>query len=332
MKVSAIAKILGGRVKGDDSIEIESIASFDSATKTDIAFCEGTTCKSTPTKAGCVIATIDSGFESAPAIIFVDKPKFSFAIIANELRNKTKPTSGIHSNSIISDSAVIHPSVSVGSFCTIEAGAKIGAGTTLMPGSFIGADVTIGENCLVYPKVTVGEKCVIGDDVVLYSGVVIGTDGFGYVRDGERIIKFPQIGKVVIGNRVEIGANSCVDRGALSDTEIGDDTKIDNQVQVGHNVSIGRRVLIAAHAGISGSVVIEDDVVIGGKAGLGDHVTIKQGAVLGGGSGVYPGKIVPAGFWAGSPIQQIREFKKKEALIRSLSKHNKEIRTLLSKF
>ena len=154
--------------------------------------------------------------------------------------------------------------------------------------------------------------------MILHAGVVIGADGFGYVRDVDRYVKFPQIGTVVIEDNVEIGANTCVDRGALSETRIGEGTKIDNLVQVGHNVRIGRRCVIAAQTGISGSTIIEDDCVIGGQVGFGDHVRVLSGAVIGSQAGVLPGKIVRPGVWWGTPIQPLDEYKRQNAYVKGL--------------
>ena len=176
---------------------------------------------------------------------------------------------------------------------------------------------------------SIEDGCTIGNNVILHAGVVIGADGFGYVKDenGE-YIKFPQIGTVVIEDNVEIGANTCIDRGALGETRIGEGTKIDNLVQVGHNVSIGKRCVIAAQTGISGSVTIEDDCVIGGQVGFGDHVTVKSGAVIGSQAGVLPGKIVRPGVWWGTPIQPLDEYKRQNAMVKGLERLRNDVKEL----
>jgi UDP-3-O-[3-hydroxymyristoyl] glucosamine N-acyltransferase len=163
---------------------------------------------------------------------------------------------------------------------------------------------------------------------MIHAGAIIGADGFGFVRDSDRYVKFPQIGSVIIENDVEIGANSCIDRGALGETRIGEGTKIDNLVHIGHNVNIGKRVVIAAQTGISGSVTIEDDCIIGGQVGIGDHVTIRKGAVIGSQAGVLPGKIVKPGVWWGTPIQPLNEYKRLHAHIKNLEKFKNELKQL----
>ncbi len=186
----------------------------------------------------------------------------------------------------------------------------------------------VGKNCIFHPNVFIEDGCTIGDNVILYSGAVIGKEGFGFVRDVDKHVKFPQIGTVIIEDDVEIGANSCVDRGALGETRIGKGTKIDNLVQVAHNVNIGERVVIAAQTGISGSVTIEDDCIIAGQVGFADHTTIKKGAIIGAKSAVFPGKIVREGIWCGIPFQPIDDYKRQNANIKAVPRLRKEIKIL----
>jgi UDP-3-O-[3-hydroxymyristoyl] glucosamine N-acyltransferase len=164
--------------------------------------------------------------------------------------------------------------------------------------------------------------------VILHAGVVIGADGFGYVRSETGYHKFPQMGTVVIEDDVEIGANSCVDRGALGETRIGRGTKLDNLVQVGHNVQIGARVVIASQTGISGSTVIEDDAIIGGQVGMGDHARVQSGAIIGSKAGILPGKIVRPGVWWGVPVQPLADYKRLNAHLGRLPQMRDEIKAL----
>ena len=213
-------------------------------------------------------------------------------------------------------------------FTCIGDDSKVGDGTQLRAGAKLGDNVTVGRNCVLHPNVFVEDGCTIGDNVILHTGVVIGSDGFGYVRDSDAHIKFPQIGTAVIEDDVEIGANSCVDRGALGETRIGKGTKIDNLVQIAHNVQIGKRVIIAAQTGISGSTVIEDDCVIGGQVGMGDHARVQAGAVIGSQAGVLPGKIVRPGIWWGTPIQPLDEYKRQNAHVKGLARLKDDLKKL----
>jgi UDP-3-O-[3-hydroxymyristoyl] glucosamine N-acyltransferase len=202
-------------------------------------------------------------------------------------------------------------SASIGPHVTIEDHATIGERCILAAGVFIGVGVEIGPDCMLYPGVRVYPGAQIGSRVTLHAGVVIGGDGFGYVFAEGRHHKFPQLGKVIIEDDVEIGCNTTVDRGSLGTTFIGSGTKIDNLVQIAHNVRIGRHSIIAAQTGISGSTAIGDCVVIGGQVGIGDHVRIEDGAVIGSQAGILPGKVIRKGnvLW-GTPARPLSEFKK----------------------
>jgi UDP-3-O-[3-hydroxymyristoyl] glucosamine N-acyltransferase len=237
----------------------------------------------------------------------------------------------VHSTALVRESAVIADDAVIGPFVCVDENSSVGSGTHLHAGSIVGRDVHIGRNCIVHSNVVIEHDCTIGDNVILHAGVVIGADGFGYVADENNTHhKFPQIGTVVIENDVEIGANTCVDRGALGATFIGEGTKIDNLVQIAHNVTIGRRVVIAAQTGISGSTVIEDDCVIGGQVGMGDHATVKSGAVIGSQAGILPGKIVRPGVWWGTPVQPLDEYKVQNANLKGLKRVKDRIKQLES--
>lgn len=328
MKTSKIAEFVGGKLIGDGNIEIISCADLEVASTGQIAFVEGHNLPPA-TEASCIIAGSDSDALPNTPLICVDHPKLAFARLAAVLHPPKQRSPQIHASAVISPSATIGENVFIGAFACVGDNSKIGAGTHLRAGSIIGDNVLLGNTCVLHPNVFVEDNCSIGDRVILHSGVVIGADGFGYVRDGEKgYVKFPQIGTVVIENDVEIGANSCIDRGALGETRIGEGTKIDNLVQVGHNVSIGKRCVIAAQTGISGSVVIEDDCVIGGQVGFGDHVRVKSGAVIGSQAGVLPGKIVRPGVWWGTPIQPLDAIKKQHAHIKGIERLKKDVNDL----
>ncbi len=327
MQTSEIAELVGGELRGEGSIEITSCADLDAAIAGQIVFVEGSDLRKTG--ASCVIASPDSPELPSPASIIVGHPKLAFCKIAALLHPPKSREGQIHQTAVISPSANIGDDVFIGAFVCVGDGSKIGAGTHLRAGAKVGDNVNIGNNCVLHPNAFVEDNSSLGDRVILHAGVVIGADGFGYVKDeGGSYLKFPQIGTVVIESDVEIGANSCVDRGALGKTRIGEGTKIDNLVQVGHNVSIGKRCVIAAQTGISGSVVIEDDCVIGGQVGFGDHVRVKSGAVIGSQAGVLPGKIVRPGVWWGTPIQPLESFKRQNAHLKGLERLNAEVKKL----
>lgn len=214
----------------------------------------------------------------------------------------------------------IEPDVYLSPGCVIGADVEIGAGSRIGPGAVLAAKITIGRNCDIGANAVI-QCAFIGDNVIIGPGANIGQDGFGFVPGAAGLEKVPQLGRVIIQNHVDIGAGTCIDRGSLDDTVIGEGTKIDNMVQVAHNVRIGRHCAIAAHAGISGSVVIGDGVMLGGRAGIADHLTIGSGAVVAAASGVMTD--VPAGAkFCGAPAKPLREFFREVATLRALAAKN----------
>ncbi|RST86046.1 UDP-3-O-(3-hydroxymyristoyl)glucosamine N-acyltransferase [Aquibium carbonis] len=249
----------------------------------------------------------------AIAVIITRKPAAAFARIGRELYPEAIRSlrvaalgTGIAESASVSPHATIEEGASVGAGVVIGAGAEIGRGSVIAPNAVIGADCRIGRDCYVGPGASVLAS-LIGNRVTIHGGARLGQDGFGFHAGAGGLEKIPQIGRVVIQDDVEIGANTTIDRGALDDTVVGEGTKIDNLVQIGHNVRIGRHCAIAAQAGISGSVTIGDGVMLGGRAGIADHVTIGDGAQIAAGSGLMHD--VPAGErWAGFPAKVATEF------------------------
>jgi len=329
MKTLEIAALVGGKLIGDPDVEISSVADMALARSGQLAFTEYADVQ---TNASCLIAPTGVEIMSLPAVIHVNDPKLAFAKAAAVVHPPKWRSAEIHSSAVIAPSASLGKDVFIGAFTCVGKNSIIGDGCQLRAGSKVGDNVTIGRNCVLHPNVFVEDGCKIGDNVVLHSGVVIGADGFGYVRDGQHgYVKFPQIGTVVIEDNVEIGANTCVDRGALGETRIGEGTKIDNLVQIAHNVQIGKRVVIAAQTGISGSTVIEDDCVIGGQVGMGDHARVLSGAVIGSQAGVLPGKIVRPGVWWGTPVQPLEEYKRQNAHVKALGRLREEVKEIKNK-
>ena len=337
--VEELAVLIGGRVSGDAQIGIECVASLGSASVGSVAFVEDRKALESAQDCAASALIVPDGVgehargiaQNVPAIIEASKPKLAFALIGRILHPQKRREPLIHPTAVIAPGANIALTAYIGPHVSIGEHSTIGTGTRIEAGVVIGDDVTIGIDCVLHPNVTLYDGVTIGDNVVLHAGVCIGADGFGYVRNDVGYHKFPQIGTVVIEDDVELGAYSCVDRGALGQTRIGRGTKIDNLVHVGHNCDIGERVVIAAQTGISGSVTIEDDAVIGGQVGFGDHVRVQSGAVIGSKAGVLPGKIVRPGVWWGIPIQPLDEYKRINAHMGRLPQMREEIKELRRK-
>lgn len=328
MKAREIAELIGGQLHGDGEVHIFRASDLSAAHVGSLAFLEKVEVD-TATDASCVILPLDADPTGCASAILVKDPKLAFARAAAKLHPPKSRPSEIHPSAVIAEDAKIGEGVFIGAFVTVGEGSTVGDGTQLRAGAKIGDNVHIGAGSVIHPNVFIDDHCSVGSGVILHAGVVVGADGFGYVRDeaGE-YLKFPQIGTVTIEDDVEVGANTCIDRGALGETRIGEGTKIDNLVQVGHNVSIGKRCVIAAQTGISGSVTIEDECVIGGQVGFGDHVRVQSGAVIGSQAGVLPGKIVRPGVWWGTPIQPLDEYKRQNAMVKGLGRLRDEIKEL----
>jgi UDP-3-O-[3-hydroxymyristoyl] glucosamine N-acyltransferase len=323
VRVRDLAAWLEGSFEGDGDREIRRVAPLEDAGPEDLSFVSrGKAFKQAgESKAGCLLVPADFGNDPPRTIIRTSDPRGAAARAIPKIHPKIEPQPGIHPTAVIGPGAIIGYAVSIAPMVTIGAGVKIDAGSAIGAGSVIGDYVHIGAGCTIHPRVTIYREVVLGDEVVLHSGCVIGADGFGFVLADGIYEKFPQVGRVEIGNRVEIGANSCVDRAALGVTSIGDGTKIDNLVHIGHNCRIGRHVVIAAQTGFSGGVVVEDYAVIGGQVGIGDKARIESRAVLGSGSGVLTSKVVRAGqvMW-GTPARPLKECLEQMAVLSRLAK------------
>jgi UDP-3-O-[3-hydroxymyristoyl] glucosamine N-acyltransferase len=310
MRVRELAEWLGAAFEGDGEVEITGVAPLESAGLSDISFINSRKAarQAEASAAGCLIVPPDFAGRSG-AVIRAAAPRTAFARVIGRLHPPRKAKAGIHPTAVIAGSARIGENVSIGPHASVGEESSIGSGVAIGPGCCIGNNVTLGDGGLLHANVTIYDEVRIGRGAVLHSGCVIGADGFGFIMEAGRYEKFPQIGRVEIGDFVEIGANACVDRAALGVTAIGEGAKIDNMVHVGHNCRIGRHVVIAAQTGFSGGVVVEDYAVIGGQVGIGDKARIESGAVLGSGCGILTSKIVRRGqvVW-GTPARPLKEY------------------------
>jgi len=331
VRVAEIAKHLNAPFEGAGDAEILYAAPLESAGLRDIAFVGNrkAALAAAESSAGCLLVPPDFPASDGHTVIRVDDPRGALARVIGLLYPRPHIAPGAHPTAVIAPDASIAPSASIAAHVYIGARVRIGEHTIVGPSCSIGPDTHLGAGCLLHAHVTIYDHVSIGDRAVLHSGCVLGADGFGFVRGPQGYRKFPQIGRVEIGNDVEIGANSCIDRAALGVTRISDGVKLDNMVHIGHNCTIGKHVVIAAQTGLSGGVVVEDYAVIGGQVGIGDKARIESGAVLGSGCGILTSKIVRKGqvVW-GTPARPLKEHLEQLANLARLPKLRKEVAEL----
>lgn len=331
--LAEISAKLGGRVLGDATVRISQISTLERASSAQISFLTNSKyhAQLATTQAGAVIlGETDADATDLPRIISVN-PYAYFAKVSALLNPVPGVKPGVHPSAVLGDGVVIDPTASVLATAVIGANVVIGAHTVIGEGCSIGDNVQLGYGVRLYPRVVIYHDCVIGDNLIAHSGVVIGADGFGIAMDEGRWIKIPQIGRVVIGNDVEIGANTTIDRGALDDTVIEDGVKLDNQIQIAHNVRIGAHTAIAGCVGIAGSTTIGKYCQIGGSAGILGHLKIADRVVIS--SFTLIGKSIrEAGSYAGIfPFSKTDEWKKSAVHLRHLDEMSKKIKALEQK-
>lgn len=321
LKLSAIAQAIGAELRSDNTdLLVLDVASLTSAKEGDITFLMSPKYKKhlEGTKASACIIDANSASDAPKGLALLVHPNPHEAFAAVSLMIYPDPIIvGYKSDKAsISASAKVSDSAHVSDFVVVEDGAIIGDGVQIGANSYIGKNVVIGANTIVYPGATISHS-KIGAHCVIHSGARIGQDGFGFAQTQKGMLKVKQLGCVIIGNHVEVGANTCIDRGAIEDTIIGDGTKIDNLVQIGHNTVIGRSCVICGQVGLAGSSVVEDFVMLGGQVGVAGHLTIGTGSMIAARGGVMS-DIPPKSIMGGSPAMPIRDWHKGKAIIKKL--------------
>jgi UDP-3-O-[3-hydroxymyristoyl] glucosamine N-acyltransferase len=318
-----LADYVGGQLRGDGLVVLESVASLKNAGPNDLSYAEEKFKDEVgKSRAGCVIA--QSADWPSRTVIVAGNPKLAFARAAVWLLTDLVDDVGIHPSATVAPDAQIGNRVRIGPGAVIESGAVIGSSSVIEAGSYVGKQTRIGEHCVLYPRVVIYKDVTIGNRVIIHAGAVIGADGFGFVKDGAVHVKFPQVGRVIVEDDVEIGANTCIDRGSLETTIIRRGVKLDNLIQIAHNVQIGEHTIIAAQTGISGSSSVGAQCLIGGQVGIGEHAHLDDNTIIGGQSGVLNGKHVRGAevLW-GTPVRPLKEFLLQQAYLARLAKRNK---------
>jgi len=307
--VKELADLVAGEVEGDASRRVEGVASVDRAGPTDVTFVvsERYAQRLGPRSVGaCLVAPDVELAASDTAYIRVRNPELAFSQLLGVFHPEHRREPGVHPTAIIGRGTRIQEGAWIGPYVTIGEDTLIGRGSHVGPHTHVDDDVVIGKDCRIGPGCTILHDTRIGDRVRLYTGVRLGVDGFGYTPGAEGLTRIPQVGRCIIGDDVEIGANCTVDRGALGDTVIGRGTKIDNLVHIAHNVTIGEDCILVAQVGIAGSVGVAHGVHLGGQAGIAGHLTIGAGARIAAQAGVI-GDVPAGGVYSGYPARPHRE-------------------------
>lgn len=334
LTAESVSRLVAGELRGDGAVVLSGVAPLARAGERDLSLLAGTRFlpQFTSSRAAAVLVTPAlAEAEGGPKCrIVVEQPYDAMIRILPELYPPPPPPGGQHETAVVHPTAILAQNVTLGPFCVIGAGARLEEGVWLGAGCVVGAGVEIGARSRLHDGVTLYPGTRIGQRVQVHAGVRIGADGFGYLfgREGHR--KIPHVGRCLLEDDVEVGANTTIDRGSIDDTVIGAGTKIDNLVHVAHNVRIGRLCVIMAQVGIAGSTLIDDGCVIAGQAGIGGHVTIGAGARIGGQAGVFGD--VPAGeSWSGYPARPHRESLRAHAALHRLAGMVRELERLLQR-
>lgn len=318
--ISHLAELVGATIIGDPKTSISGLGALNNASEGDLSFLVSARYKHLlpHTNASAVILTKADSNECPSVSLVVDNPELAFAKIAALFDSFQKPNPGVHASAVIAKTASVHPSASVGANCVVGENVIIGPNTVLLSGVSINDHSVIGADCMVYSQVVVAHHVQIGDRVTLKSGAVIGGDGFGFAQTSQGWFKIPQIGGVTIHDDVEIGSNTCIDRGALSDTVIGRGVKIDNLVQIAHNVQIGENTAIAGCCAIAGSVKLGANCMVAGGTKIGGHLTICDGVVLTGNAMVTNSIKEPGMYSSGTGLLPSAKWRKMVVRLRQL--------------
>jgi len=329
-RLAEIVQRFGGELLGDADVRIHQVATLEAAGPGEIAFFASNRYRKQleRTQADAIILSAEAAAATERARIVCKDPYAYFARVSALLNPPAQVAAGVHPLAAVDPSARVAPSATIGALAVVSAGAQIAERTQIEAGCSVGENVRIGRDCRLHANVSVYHDCVIGERVILHSGVIIGADGFGIAWDNERWHKIPQIGRVVLGDDVEVGANTTIDRGALDDTVIEEGVKLDNQIQIGHNCKIGAHTAIAGCVGIAGSTHIGRYCRIGGSAMIGGHLRIVDHVWISGATAVAKSILRPGTYTSLFPLSLHRDWLRNAAHIRHLDALVARVRAL----
>ena len=327
LTLGQIAHVLGLVLEGDPNQEVTGVAPLETARPDQISFLTHPRYASLirTTRAGALMVPRDGKFPGA--LLRADNPQAALIDLLQLFYPARVPPGGIHTSAQIAANARVHPTATVGALALIGTDSVVGERTWIFPLVYVGESVEIGTDCIIYPHVVICDGVKVGNRVIVHPGAVLGADGFGYVFNGSRHRKIPQVGTVVVEDEVEIGANVTVDRATLGQTAIRRGAKIDNLVQIGHNAEIGEDGILVAQVGISGSSKVGSQTILAGQVGVADHVTIGDGVIVGGQAGVVSDLREAGPYW-GTPARPAAEAKRISAALPRLPTLLRRVRAL----
>jgi len=320
VRLGQLEQIVSGKLEhADPDKEVHGIQTLKFATSDEVAFLANSRYKSEfdHSRAAVVLLGKNDFPGTERPVVRVKDPYLAFALLQRHFKPLPTASGYRHPSANIDPGAHVADSVDVGALAVIEADAEVGEGSIIGPGCIVGKGARIGANCILHPGSILSAGCVLGDRSILQAGAVVGSDGFGYAWNGKEHLKIPQVGRVIIGDDVEIGANTCIDRGTIGDTVIENGVKLDNLIQIGHNVRIGAFSIMASQVGISGSTEIGHGCQFGGQVGVAGHLRIGQNVKIAAKSGVM-GDLETGGIYAGIPVMPHRLWLKATALFQRL--------------
>ncbi len=335
--IRQIAHLIGGEVEGDDSLEIDQFYKIEEGQRGGISFLANPKYEEHIYKTDSSAVIVDKTFipkrKISSSLIKVNNPYIAFTELLTEYEKFTrKSKTGKETPCVVHESVELASDTFVGAFAYISSGTSIGEGTIVGQQVFIGEDVKIGKNCIIHPGAKILAGSSLGDNCVIHSGTIIGSDGFGFAPQEDGTYKsIPQLGNVLIGKNVSIGANATIDRATMGSTIISDGVKLDNLVQVAHNVQIGKNTVVASQSGIAGSSKIGANCVIGGQVGVVGHIEIADGTKIGAQAGISSSIKRPGTSVTGSPHNDLNKYLKSQVYLRKLPEMDKRIKELEEK-
>ena len=331
LTLAELAAMVGGRAAGDLDKPITGVTSLTQAGPSDLGIlvdsCYSRSAGESSAGAILVSSKLEATLDPARSRVVVDDPRVALPTILGHLYANPEPRPGIHETSVVAQDVKIGADVSVGPYVVIEENVVVGEGTVLHAHVVVRAGARLGRRVTLHPHVVVYPHVTLGDRVILHAGVCVGVDGFGYTPSEDGFEHVPHVGACIIGEDVEIGANSCVDRGSIGTTELKAQVKLDNLVHIAHNVTVGPRTVMAAQVAIAGSTQVGADTMWGGQAGARDHISIGDGALIAGQSGLTE-DVEPGSTMGGYPARSLKDFLKAQALLYRLDSLRRRVRVL----